>query len=126
MIIRFSMNFYLFSLIPNIKIHQEREKNQKEVVLPSNAIALFLSLITFVPNCVFFLFNENYFSLSSIRFVFFFIFCSCEILCFNNDGSFFFKERTSTLFVFCVYAFFLLSLFTDAAATIDDFFYYYI
>jgi hypothetical protein len=38
----------------------------------------------------------------------------------------FFKERTSTLFVSCVYAFFLLSLFTDAAATIDDFFYYYI
>jgi len=118
------MNYsFYFSLIPNIKMNQGREKNEK-ILLPSIAISLSRSYTHFCAKlCVFFLsyFNENYFSRLFVLF-FFSFFCSCEIPCFNYDGSFF-KERTSILFVSCEYAFFLLSLFTDAAAIIDAFFF---
>lgn len=66
-----------------------------------------------VPNsCVFLFFSMRI--IFSQFVLFFFFFRSCEILCFiftmEAPLSFLFQERTSILFVFCVYAFLFVKL----------------
>lgn len=120
-----TLNFLPLVLFQILKFTKVERKTKKPFCY-SPMQSLFLSPLVhlFVPNCVFFLFfNENRFFYSFCFSFPCFFFVVARLFALIIMEVFLKKEQVLSLSLACMH--FLLSLFTDPAATTDAFFYYY-